>query len=326
MLLSGERQFACLWHLLGMQKPTFDPGLTQQYTGVLKRAINKDGDFNVRRAGLTWRDFHPYLFMINASLPTFMGLVAAAFIVVNTLFAAVYVAIGIENIKGTEAPTEWLRFVNAFFFSAHTLTTVGYGNMYPVGVAANTVAAIEALAGLMAFAIATGLLFGRFSRPSARIGFSPNMLVAPYMDGTSLQFRLVNRRSNILIDLEARLLLMTVEFMGERLQRRYAPLELERNQILFFPLTWTVVHPIDEKSPLYGKTREDLERLQAEVMIMLKGFDDTFGQTVNARYSYRYDEMIWGARFAPAFEIEEDGDLRIEIDKVGAIEPARLNA
>ncbi len=322
------RQFARTVHLppcicLDMTKPTFDPGLTQQYTGVLKRAINKDGEFNVRRSGITWRDFHPYLFLINASLPAFIGLVTAAFIVVNIVFAAVYMAIGIENIKGTEAPTEWLRSVNAFFFSAHTLTTVGYGNMYPSGVAANTVAAIEALAGLMAFAIATGLLFGRFSRPSARIGFSPNMLMASYMDGMSLQFRVVNRRSNNLIDLEARLLLMTVEFIGQRLQRRYAPLELERNQVLFFPLTWTVVHPIDQNSPLYGKTREDLEQLQAEVLIMMKGFDDTFGQTVNARYSYRYDEIVWGARFAPAFEIEPDGDLRLEVNKVGTIEAAR---
>ncbi len=306
-----------------MTKPTFDPGLTQQYTGVLKRAINKDGEFNVRRAGITWRDVHPYLFLINTSLPSFMALVAAAFIVVNIIFAAVYMGIGIENIKGTEAPTDWLRFVNAFFFSAHTLTTVGYGNMYPSGVAANTVASIEALAGLMAFAIATGLLFGRFSRPSARIGFSPNMLVAPYMDGTSLQFRVVNRRSNNLIDLQARLLLMTVELIQGRLQRRYAPLQLERDQVLFFPLTWTVVHPIDQNSPLYGKTKEDLQQLQAEVMIMLKGFDDTFGQTVNARYSYRYDEIIWGAKFAPAFEVESDGDLRLEVNKVGAIEAAR---
>jgi inward rectifier potassium channel len=235
------------------------------------------------------------------------------------------VAIGTEHLKGTEAPTAWLRFVNAFFFSAHTLTTVGYGNMYPIGAAANAAAAIEALAGLLAFAIATGLVFGRFSRPSARIGFSPTMLISPYMDGTSLQFRVVNRRSNNLIDLEARLLLMTVEFIGGRLQRRYATLELERSSVLFFPLTWTVVHPIDEKSPLYGKKPEDLESLQAEVMIMMKGFDETFGQTVQARYSYRYDEIVWGAKFAPAFEIEQSGDLRLEVSKVGAIEPARAH-
>lgn len=307
-----------------MDKPTFDPGLTQTYTGALKRAINKDGDFNVHRTGRTWRDAHPYLFLIDMSWPGFIGLIAVAFILINTLFAGIYMAIGIQHVKGTEAPTEGLRFVNAFFFSAHTLTTVGYGNMFPTGVAANSVAAIEALTGLMGFAIATGLLFGRFSRPSARIGFSNKIIVAPYMEGTSLQFRVVNRRSNNLIYLEARLMLMTVEMVDGRLQRRFVQLKLERSQILFFPLTWTIVHPISDKSPLAGKTAQDLERLQAEVMIMMKGFDDSFGQTVHARYSYRYDEIEWGAKFTPAFDIDKNGDLRLEIGRVGITEPAAL--
>ncbi len=319
-----ENRRATAYHLLGMDKPTFDPGLTQQYTGSLSRAINQDGQFNVRRTGRTWRDVHPYLFLINVPWIGFAGIVAAVFIVVNIAFAGMYTAIGIEHVKGTGAPTEWLRFMNVFFFSAHTLTTVGYGNMYPSGIAANTVAAIEALLGLMAFAIATGLLFGRFSRPSARIGFSKTMVIAPYLNGTSLQFRVVNRRSNNLIDLEARLLLMTVELTGDRPRRRYEPLALERPSVLFFPLTWTVVHPIDEQSPLYGKTPQDLEGLQAEVMIMMKGFDDTFGQTVHARSSYRFDEITWGAKFAPAFDVDPNGDLRVEVNKVGAIEAASL--
>src|SRR5581483_2265272 len=198
------------------------------------------------------------------------------------------------------------------------------GNMWPNGPAANAVAALEALAGLMTFAIATGLLFGRFSRPSARIGFSETMVIAPYVEGTSLQFRVVNRRSNNLIDLEARVLLMTVESVGGRMQRRYTRLDLERDQVLFFPLTWTVVHPIDDKSPLYGKTPPDLEQWQAEIMILMKGFDDTFGQTVQARYSYRYDEIHWGAKFAPAFEVEKSGDLRLEVNRVGKVESTRL--
>src|SRR3569833_2937316 len=196
-------------------------------------------------------------------------------------------AIGIDHLKGAEAPTERLRFVIAFFFSAHTLTTVGYGNMWPVGPAANTLAAIEALAGVMTFAIATGLLFGRFSRPSARIGFSPKMLVAPYEDGLSLQFRVVNRRSNNLIDVDARLLLMTVQGENGKPQRKFDLLELERTQVLFLPLTWTVVHPITESSPLFGKTRDDLERLQAEVLVTMRAFDESFGQVVNSRFSYR---------------------------------------
>lgn len=305
-----------------MQKPTFDPGLTNQYTGVLKRAINKDGKFNVRRTGQTWRDIHLYLVLVNMRWYAFMGVVLAAYIAINLMFAGIYMLIGIDNVKGTEASTTALRFLNAFFFSAHTLTTVGYGNMWPSGAAANSVAAIEALFGLLLFAIATGLLFGRFSRPSARIGFSERMIVAPYDDKTSLQFRVVNRRSNILINLQARMLLMTVEFMGNRLQRRFLPLELERNEVLFLALTWTIVHPIDENSPLWGKTAADLEQLQAEVLIMISGFDDTFSQIVHTRYSYRYDEIKWGVRFAPAFEIGKEGDLIIEVDRVSKMETA----
>lgn len=300
-----------------MEQPSFDPGLTQQYDGVLKRAINPDGRFNVRRTGSTWHDSHPYLYLINASWGRFLVMVGLTYIAVNILFACAYMAIGIEHLKGAEAPTGLLRFTNAFFFSAHTLTTVGYGNMWPIGPAANTLAAMEALAGLLTFAIATGLLFGRFSRPSARLGFSSKMLVAPYLGGTSLQFRVVNRRSNNLIDVEARLLLMTVQGENGKPIRKFDALALERPQVLFLPLTWTVVHPITETSPLFGKSREDLEKLQAEVLVTMRAFDESFGQVVNSRFSYRHDDMVWGAKFLQAFEVESSGDLRLEVDRVG---------
>ena len=307
-----------------INEPRFDPGLTQQYTGALKRVINRDGGFNIRRTGGTWRDWHPYLYLISVSWPKFAIIVTAAFLAVNSLFALLFEAVGIEYLKNADAPTAGLRFLNAFFFSAHTLTTVGYGNMWPVGPLANLVAATESLGGVMAFAIATGLLFGRFSKPSARFGFSETALIAPYMGGASFQFRVVNRRSNNIINLEARVLLMTVEFCDGKPQRRFTALQLERNEVLFFALTWTVVHPIGKDSPFFGRTPEDLERMQAEVMIMMKGFDDTFGQTVHARYSYRFDEITWGAKFAGAFDVENTGDLRIQIDKIGMTVPAEL--
>jgi inward rectifier potassium channel len=307
-----------------MDKPQFDPGLTQQYTGVLKRAINRDGQFNVRRTGQGWRDWHPYLFMISAPWPVFFLLVIGAFLFMNSVFALAYCAIGIENLKNAEGSTAALSFLNAFFFSAHTLSTVGYGNMWPIGPAANFVAVMESLVGVLGFAIATGLLFGRFSRPSARFGFSNSLLVAPYLGGTSLQFRVVNRRKNNIIDLEARVLLMMVEVMDGKPQRKYSQLTLERPSVLFFPLTWTVVHPIVEGSPLFGKTAKELEQQQAEVLIMMKGHDESFGQSVHARFSYRYDEIVWGARFATAFELEDNGDLRIEVDKVSLTIPAEL--
>ncbi len=208
------------------------------------------------------------------------------------------------------------RFLSAFFFSAHTLTTVGYGNLAPNGTASNVVASLEAMVGLMGFAVATGLLFGRISRPSARIGFSTQMLIAPYQNGTSLQFRIVNLRPNMLMELEASVLLMTVDGPSGALARSYNRLTLERDRVYYLPLTWTIVHPIDANSPLYGKTAADLERLQAEFLILIKGYDDTFSQTVHARSSYRYDEVTWNARFTSAFHIDAGGDVVLDVDEV----------
>ena len=309
-----------------MEKPTFDPGLTQKFTATLRRAINKDGSFNVHRRGTTWRDVHPYLYLINTRWGTFLSLMFVAYVIANTLFALVYYSLGPHELQGADAPTDFAHFLNSFFFSAHTLTTVGYGNISPKGTAANVVAAIEAMVGLMGFALATGLLFGRVSRPSARMGYSANILIAPYQDITSLQFRVVNQRANTLMDLDASVTLMTVVGPPGQLHREFTPLELERRTVYFLPLTWTLVHPIDSQSPLYAKTPGDLERLQAEILILIKGFDDTFSQTVHSRYSYRYDEIVWGARFAPAFSINLEGDIVLEVNQVGALATGEVNA
>jgi inward rectifier potassium channel len=299
-----------------MQKPTFDPGLTQQFTGVLRRSINKDGSFNVFRRGGSWRDIHPYLRMLNMSWPRFFMAVMLSYLTLNILFAIVYFAMGPESLQGANSGGEWERFLNDFFFSTHTITTVGYGNMVPATVAANVTASLEAIAGLMAVALGTGLLFGRFSRPTAKIAFSERILIAPYQDAESLQFRIVNLRANVLMELQASMLVMTVEGPPGNMTRRFQPLTLERDTVSFLPLTWTIVHPIDEASPLRGKTAADLERLQAEFVILIKGFDDTFSQTVHARYSYRYDEVTWQAKFAPAFEIDADGNMVLNVDRV----------
>jgi inward rectifier potassium channel len=302
-----------------MKKASFDPGLTNQYTGSLQRVINKDGSFNVRRQGSTWRDFHPYLHLVNMGWPSFLGTVLFGFLVVNTLFALVYFQLGPGQLQGADAPTEVRYFLNMCFFSAHTLTTVGYGNISPQGVGANVVATIESMAGVMGFALATGLLFGRFSRPSAKIGFSENMLIAPYQDGTSLQFRIVNRRPNTLMELEPRLMLMTVDRQNGEERRTYRILRLEREGVMFLPLTWTVVHPIDSESPLWGKTANDLAHTEAEILILIKAYDDTFSQTVFAQTSYRHDEIVWGARFTAAFHADDRGELVLDVGKVGAL-------
>jgi inward rectifier potassium channel len=304
-----------------MAKPTFDPGLTQQYTGILRRAINKDGSFNVSRHGANWRDIHPYLHLISIPWPTFLALVFAAYLAVNTIFAGLYYALGPGHLLGGDAPDKLDRFLNAFFFSAHTLTTVGYGNIAPNAISSNILAAIEALIGLLGFALATGILFGRFSRPSARIGFSDNALIAPYEGRTSLQFRIVNRRPNALMEMGATMILMMVEGEPGKLKRNFQTLPLERDTVDFLALTWTIVHPIDEVSPLFGKTKEDLEQKQAEIIILIKGFDETFSQGVRARYSYRFDEIAWYAKFTPAFDFDGGGNMVLNINKVGSYTP-----
>lgn len=302
--------------------PSLDPGLTQQYTGALLRAINKDGSFNVRRRGFHGLAGSVYMFLVNLTWPRFLGLVTASYLVANLLFATVYLILGVEFLHASERNLGLSGFARAFFFSAQTITTVGYGALYPVGLAANVIAAIEAAVGLMGFALATGLLFARFSRPSARLMFSDQVLIAPYRGGTSLQFRLANQRTNVLTEVEANVILMTVQQDATgQLKRTFVELPLERRQIFFLALTWTIVHPIDQASPLWGLGREDLERLQAEVMILFKGYDDSFSQVVHSRYSYRWDEIQWSARFLPAFDVASAGHLILDLGRISDSAP-----
>ncbi len=302
--------------LVAMRKPTFDPGLTQRYDGPLRRIINPDGSFNVSRRGTNWRDVHPYLHLVSISWSGFFGWILLAYALVNFIFAAVYYSLGSDALLGEAAATH-SRLLQCLFFSAQTLTTVGFGAVAPRSVPANSVAAFEALAGLMGIAVATGLLFGRVSRPSARIGFSEKALVAPYQDGWSFQFRMVNRRANTLIEPAATLMMMTVDRSDGGSRREFKILRLEREKIMMFPLMWTVVHPIDSESPLYGRSPAELEALQAEFLVLVKAWDETFAQTVHQRYSYRYSEIVWGGRFAPAFGVDGKGDLEVHVEKVG---------
>ena len=309
-----------------MQRPSFDPGFTQQYTDNIRRTINPDGSFNVHRRGLSILRANIYLKLINMSWPAFFTLVTICFFTTNTIFALLYLWVGLDNLRGAELDTSLHEFTSAFFFSVHTLTTVGYGSMAPSGLAMNIVSALEAMTGLLGFALATGLLYGRFSRPSARLLYSDSILMAPYQDGISLQFRVANLRNNVLMELEATALLMTVEQDGGRMKRNFRELSLERQRVFFLPLTWTIVHPIDSASPLHGLTKEDLAREQAEVIVLIKGFDDTFSQVVHSRRSYRHDEIIWGAKFVQIFSVDQAGDMVLELNRIDEHVSAQLPA
>ena len=297
---------------------TFDPGLTRQYTGPLLRVINKDGSFNVQRTGLSGFAGGVYTRLATMSWPRFFWVVTLSYLIVNTVFAVAFQALGPGALHATERDLGLGDFGRAFFFSVQTLTTVGYGSVYPAGIAANLFAAAEAATGLMGFALATGLLFARFSRPSSKLVFSETMVVAPHGEGTSLQFRVANQRSNVLMEVEARMMLITIERSSDGdMKRVFRNLALDLPQINFLALTWTVVHPINQESPLHGKTNDDLKEQQAEVLILVKGFDDSFRQVVHTRYSYRWDEIQWSAKFAPAFTTAPEGHLLLHVGKVG---------
>jgi inward rectifier potassium channel len=306
------------------KEPPFDPGLTQSYGGRLDRIVNKDGSFNVRRRGTRLRDFHVYKFLVGLSWPRFVAVVFGTFVAVSAVFAGLYLAIGLDTLQGAEAATPLEGFLKAFFFSVQTLTTVGYGLIAPRAMGADAIAAVEAMMGVMGFAFAAGLIYGRFARPTARILWSARAVIAPYQGKSSLQFRIANQRSNAIVDLEATVVLMTVEGAGAKHRRNYVKLELERPRVFFLPLTWTIVHPIDAASPLHGMTEEDLAKNATEFLVLVRGFDDTFSQVVNARTSYRHDEILWGYRFRSAFHNDQDGHLVLDLAKIDDVEIADL--
>jgi len=303
--------------------PSFDPGLTQQYSGALLRTINRDGSFNVSRRGFRRAAGNVYVNLIRTTWPRFLGIMACLYLFVNGLFGAVYVLLGPGALRASDRDLGLNPLAQAFFFSTQTLSTVGYGSIYPFGLAAHLVSALEVTLGVGGFALATSLMFARFSRPNAKLVFSRQMVVAPYRDQSGLEFRVANQRSNVMMEVEADVILMTVERGPDgKLRRNFVDLPLERRKVFFLALTWTVVHPIGPESPLWGRTREDLERLQAEVLILIKGFDDSFSQVVHTRYSYRWDEIDWSARFLPAFEASPAGHLVLDVDRIHDTAPA----
>lgn len=282
-----------------------------------RRLLNRDGSFNVRRRGLGLAALSPYHLLLTISWPAFLGLLTAAYLGVNLLFALLFLACGPGALSAATADPGMGPFGRAFFFSIETFATIGYGNIVPIGTAANALVVVESLVGLLGVALATGIIFARFSRPRARIRFSDHAVIAPYRGMTAFQFRIVNERESQMIEVEAKVLFSRlVEHHGKRV-RQFDDLELERRRVVFFPLAWTVVHPISEQSPLRGLTPADLVAADAEFLILLTGTDETFAQSVHARSSYRAGEIAWGARFANIFNpAVEAGVDSIDVERL----------
>ncbi|MBV8053800.1 MAG: ion transporter [Deltaproteobacteria bacterium] len=262
-------------------------------------------------------DFYHQL--ITSSWPLLLLEVMAAFIVVNCLFASGYlIAGGIEHARRGS-------FADAFFFSVQTMATIGYGKMVPAGLIANLLACGEALTGLLTFALVTGLVFSKFSRPTARVRFTRNAVISLRDGVPSLMFRMANVRANQIVEAQIHVILARQErtLEGEDIRRVY-DLELARYNNAIFSNSWTAVHPINSNSPLHGATAESLTASDASVVVSLTGIDESFSQTVNARYYYDAKDIIWGARLADITTRTPKGDVFLDFTRYDQVEPAGL--
>ena len=289
-----------------------------------RRLLDRDGHFTARREGFPPLSYlNGYHALLTMTWPRFLAMVTVAYLGVNALFAWLFMLCGPNSLAGTAEGTMGGHFLRVFFFSIETFATIGYGNIYPIGPAANWLVAAESLLGILFVALLTGLVFARFSRPTAAVWFSEVAVVAPYQGKTAFEFRITNARSNQLMELEAKVIYTHLDGKG----RQYHQLKLERTKLVFFPLSWTVVHPIDESSPLWGCSQEDVLAQEAEFLILLSGIDETFAQTVHARSSYKAEEVVFGKKFTSIYNpVDADGTISIDVSRLSETEDAPLDS
>jgi len=294
-----------------------DTGFSNTGTANGGRFINRDGSFNLRKKGLPfWERFSLYYSMISMPLWKFASIIVIFFVGINLLFTVTYLLIGTNEFTGMIASTPWATYKEIYFFSTETFTTVGYGRVNPVGDGANLVASFEAMCGFLSFAVVTGLIYGRFARPRAHLSFSDHAIIAPYRGGSALMFRFVcYKQDHALTDVSVQVNLAMLLQENGKSNYRYYELPLERSKIESLPMNWTVVHPIDEKSPLLGLSLEDMEAADLELYVLVRGFNDVYSNTVLQRTSYTYQEIKINKKFTPMYQETESGTV-LELQKL----------
>lgn len=300
-----------------------DLGLGTKNTSRGYRTLNKNGTFNVRKTNIPFFErFNFFHSLITMPWSHFFGLVILSYFTVNLIFASIYTLIGVENLTGIDGSSTFDQFIEAFFFSAQTITTLGYGRVAPMGILANSIAAFESMLGLLSFALATGMLYGRFSKPSGKIKYSTHAIVAPYRDINAFMFRVVNPQNNQLLEVEVN---VTLSIRRENSELRdFYLLDLERAKVVFFPYMWTIVHPINDSSPIYNLDATDLLAKDAEFIVMMKAFDESFSQTVFSRSSYMAHEIKWGEKFVYLVKQTESG-INVDVGRIDETVKAELN-
>lgn len=282
--------------------------------------MNPDGSYNIKRIGGlgSFRDF--YKFLIDVSWPRFLFIVTAFYLLINVFFTCLYLSVGTEQLVGKtieESPV-----FGTFFFSVQTFTTVGYGSISPNGMGADIIVMVEAYFGLMSFALATGLLYARFSKPGLKIAFSKHIILTPFEGGKAFMFKMVNQRKNVLLNTSVKVMLI-LDKGGkvDSFNKQYFEIKLENDKVNFFPLTWTLVHKIDENSPFHGLTLQELMHKNAELVILVETFDETYGQALLQKHSYAHDQWKENVKFDTNFRPNDKGELELHVDEIDNLLP-----
>lgn len=277
-----------------------DTGFGDKASQMGGRMVNRDGTFNIQRLGIPFfTRVSSYHSMLTMPRWRFILVIFNAYFMMNCFFTLLYWLAGPSGLEGVDSEHSFSRVKELFFFSTQTFTTVGYGRVNPVGELTNWIAAIESLIGFLSFAIAAGLLYGRFSRPRSFVRFSEKMLLTNYQGGKALMFRLVGYKDDhILTNVEIK---VSARLFSPEENYQFYNLDLERSHVDSLVLNWTIVHPINEKSPFWGLSQEDIQALQPEVSALLIGFDEVYSSTVMARNSYALNDLFFGYRFAPMY-------------------------
>jgi inward rectifier potassium channel len=290
-----------------------DLGFGEKFTSDYARLLNEDGSFNIQREGSG--KVNVFKTLINMSWPKFFGYFIILYVTINFGFALLYLAGGEGSIQNLSEGNLFVKLEELFYFSVQTFTTVGYGKLNPISTYANILATFNAFSGLMFFALVTGLFFSKFSTPIDHIRYSKNIIIDNYKGSHALMMRIVNELDNHIMNLNARITMSWINNENEDPRRKFAQLPLEIDSIYLFPLNWTLVHKIDERSPLYGKSKEDLMNTKAEFIIMIHGYDRTYSKEIHSGSSYVCKDLIYGAHFNTMYESKNNQNI-LHIDQI----------
>jgi len=299
-----------------MNKSIKDPGLGTFSNKKAKRFIDNKGGFNVKHINKKKSVHEAYAYVIGLSWFYAIGFIVAAFAAINFVFAFIYLWLGGETI-GIKSQGIFNVFLKSYFFSVQTLTSLGYGYHAPHNIATGVVSSVEAFLGLIFFAFITGLLYGKFSKPQSTVRFSDKMVLCNYKEGRALMFKVMSVTKNMTVLSKIKTsLLLSEENDDQSFTNRFFELELERSQITYFSTSWTVVHFIDDKSPLLSYSNEEIAKLHGEFLVLLSYYDESFNQEVHVANSYVFDDIELDKKFVRVFDYNEEGQMILDHAKL----------